>query len=88
MRTVGGELRPDANYEVRTTGLGQCLLRVNGERIDPTAGGREMGDIKQFPVPQNLYQDGIIVLTFDVPHEPGINWRKMSRLSEVWLIRK
>jgi hypothetical protein len=78
---------PDAAYEIRTTGLKQCLPLVNGERITPTADGEEIGDVKQFPVPKELYVDGMIVLTFDVPHEPGINWRYTSRLNEVWLIK-
>jgi len=81
-------LDPDARYVVRTTGLGQCLLRVNGELVPPAIDGREVGEIKEFPVPAKLYQHGLIILTFDVPHEPGINWRQMSRLSEVWLIRQ
>ena len=79
---------PQAGYEVRTTGYGQCLLRVNGQRVMPTADGREVGEVKRFPIPKELYQDGSIVLTFDLPHEPGVNWRKASRLSEVWLIKK
>jgi len=79
---------PKANYKVKTTGYGQCLLRVNGERVQPTADGREIGDIKEFPLPKNLYQDGIIKLTFDLPHEPGVGWRQASRLSEVWLIKE
>ncbi|MCA9231124.1 MAG: hypothetical protein KDA57_10755 [Planctomycetales bacterium] len=79
---------PQASYEVRTTGYGECLLRVNGERVKPVADGREMGDVKQFLVPRALYQSGSILLTFDVPYEPGVNWREVSRLSEVWLIKE
>lgn len=81
-------LDADADYVVRTTGIGQCLLRVNGERVTPTIDGKEVGEIKEFPVPKSLYEDGTIVLTFDVPHEPGINWRQMSRLTEFWLIKQ
>lgn len=61
---------------------------MNGERIEPTADGRGIGDIKAFPVPKKLYQDGVIKLTFDVPDEPGVNWREASRLTEVWLIKQ
>lgn len=81
-------LDTEGTYVVRTTGLSQCLLRVNGERVEPTIDGKEVGEIKEFPVPQHLYADGTIILTFDVPHEPGINWRQASRLSEVWLIKQ
>ena len=76
---------PAAHYVVRTTGYGQCLLRVNGVRVQPTVDGREVGQIKEFPLPPKLYQQGRIVLTFDRPAEPGVNWRHTSRLSEVWL---
>ena len=79
---------PQASYVVRTTGFGQCLLRVNGKRVQPTLDGKGIGEIKEFPIPQHCYQDGSIVLTFDVPHEPGINWRRASRLSEVWLLKQ
>jgi len=79
---------PQAQYTVRTTGYGQCLLRVNGKRVQPTADGREVGEVKEFPIPQSLYEEGTIELTFDLPHEPGVNWRKASRLSEVWLIKE
>jgi hypothetical protein len=81
-------LDANADYVVRTTGLSQCLLRVNGERVQPTIDGKEVGEIKEFPVPRELYRDGLIILTFDFPHEPGINWRQASRLSEVWLIKR
>jgi hypothetical protein len=81
-------LDPDAEYVVRTTGNGQCLPRVNGERLTPTADGKAVGDVKEFPVPKRLYRDRTILMTFDVPFEPGINWREASRLSEVWLIKK
>lgn len=79
---------PEADYVVRTTGNRDCLLRVNGERVKPAIDGRGIGEIKEFVVPRKLYQDGLIVLTFDRPLEPGLNWRDASRLTEVWLIRK
>lgn len=81
-------LDTEANYIVRTTGLGQCLLRVNGTLLKPTIDGKDVGEIKEFAVPKKLYRDGLVILTFDVPHEPGIGWRQMSRLSEVWLIKQ
>ena len=81
-------LDPGADYAVRTTGYAQCLLRVNGERVTPTIDGKGVGEIKEFPIPKSLYPDGTMILTFDVPDEPGINWRQMSRLSEVWLIKQ
>lgn len=79
---------PNATYIVRTTGYRDCLLRVNGVRVKPTADGKEFGDIKEFPVPKELYKDGTITLTFDVPLELELNWRVQSRLTEVWLIKR
>jgi len=67
---------PGADYAVRTTGNRDCLLRVNGERVKPAIDGRGVGEIKEFPVPRQLYQDGVIVLTFDRPLEPALNWRE------------
>jgi len=81
-------LDPDCAYVVRTTGLRDCFLGIDGERVEPTIDGREIGELKEFPVPKSAYEDGIIVLTFDRPHEPEINWRQQSRLSEVWLIKR
>ncbi|MFV2067760.1 MAG: hypothetical protein ACC645_12370 [Pirellulales bacterium] len=78
---------PSASYSVRTTGHGQCLLRVNGTRVEPIVDGRDVGQIKEFLLPRKLYKQGRIELTFDVPREPGVNWRYTSRLNEVWLIR-
>lgn len=82
-------LDPAATYMVRSSGYGQALLRINGERVQPTSDGREMGDIKEFPVDRRFYQDRRLTLTWDVPtDEKHLNWRKHSRLAEVWLIRK
>jgi hypothetical protein len=81
-------LDPQADYLVRTTGYGDCFLRVNGVRIAPTLDGRKIGEIKEFPIPRGLYRDGNITLTFDPTFEPHLNWRVQSRLTEVWLIKK
>jgi hypothetical protein len=81
-------LDPTARYAVRTSGFGECLLRIDGERVPPTIDGKEIGEFKEFPVPQHLLADGTLVLTFDVPHEPHLNWRQQSRLTELWLLRR
>ncbi len=82
------DLDTSATYILRTTGYGQCLARINGKRIYPTIDGEGIGEIKEFFIPKELYKNRQINLTFDVPHEPDINWRKQSRLSEVWLIKQ
>ncbi len=86
LRYIG--LDPDADYVFKTTGISSCLPRANGLRLVPTEDGREVGDVKVFPVPRQAYREGYLTITFDVPFEPGINWRQMSRLSEAWLIKK
>lgn len=80
-------LDPKGNYTVRTTGFSQCLLRINGERIMPTLNGKDVGEFKEFPVPQRLLRDGTLLLTFDLPDESKLNWRQQSRLTELWLLK-
>jgi hypothetical protein len=89
-RSVAYEgLDPAATYVVRSSGYGQALLRMNGERVAPTVDGAEMGEFKEFPVPAKYVADKRLVLTWDHPTDEGkLNWRKKSRLAEVWLLRK
>jgi hypothetical protein len=82
-------LDPAASYVVRSTGYGQALLRLNNERVTPVVDGREMGEFKEYAVPSKYVKDRKLVLTWDRPTDEGdLNWRKKSRLSEVWLIKK
>jgi hypothetical protein len=82
-------LPPEARYVVQSTGYGQALLRINGERVQPSLDGKEMGEKKEFPVDPKFLKDGKLLLTWDRPTDEGhLNWRKKSRLSEVWLLRK
>lgn len=81
-------LDPDAEYFIRTTGKGECPVRVNGVRLAPTIDGKDIGEIKEFPIPKGLYRDGTITVTFDPVFEPTLNWRVQSRLTEFWLIKK
>ena len=82
-------LDPAASYVVRSTGYGQALLRLNGERVEPVVDGKEMGEFKEFAVPSKYVKDRKLVLTWDRPTGEGdLNWRKKSRLSEVWLLKK
>ncbi len=78
----------EADYVLRTTGYGDCFPRVNGLRLVPTVYGKDLGAIKEFPIPRGLYRTGDITVTFDPTFEPHLNWRVQSRLCEVWLIRK
>jgi hypothetical protein len=82
-------LDPKGTYVVRSTGYKQALLRINGERIQPTVDGQEVGEFKEFPVPPELLKDRRLILMWDPPvGEESFNWRDRSRLAEVWLIKK
>ena len=81
-------LDPDAHYVVRSTGYGQALLRINGERVEPTINGTQMGEFKEFPVASRFVKSRKLVLTWDRPlNEENLNWRRQSRLAEVWLLK-
>lgn len=82
-------LDPDATYVVRSSGYGQALLRINGERVVPRLDGKQMGEFKEFPVAAKYIKDRRLVLTWDRPtDERDLNWRQKSRLAEVWLLKQ
>lgn len=82
-------LDPKGAYRVRTTGYGQSLLRIDGERIEPLLDGTEIGSPKEFNVPAQVLTDRKIVVTWDWPsNESHLNWRQQSRLSEIWLLKR
>jgi hypothetical protein len=82
-------LDPKGKYVVRTTGLGQSLLRIDDSRVQPVVDGKEMGEFKEYPVPADFLTDGRLRLTWDkAGDEVHLNWRKQSRLAEVWLLKK
>lgn len=88
-RMVYEALDPAGEYVVRTSGYGQCLLRVDGQRIQPTVDGKLMGEFKEFPVPPEALRDRKLILTWDIPaDEDHLNWRQRSRLAEVWLLKR
>jgi len=79
---------PNAEYVIRITGYGDALTRINQERVEATAYGRGIGEIKEFPVPRKAVQSGQIVVTWDRPNEAHLNWREQSRITEIWLLKK
>jgi hypothetical protein len=82
-------LDPEATYVVRSTGYGQALLRMDGDRVEPAIAGKQMGEISEFTVTAECLKDRRLVLTWDLPTDEGdLNWRQKSRLAEVWLIKK
>jgi hypothetical protein len=82
-------LDPKATYVVRSTGYGPALLRMNGERGEPTLDGNQMGEFKEFPVPPKCVKTRQLILIWDHPSSTSReNWREKPRLSEVWLLKK
>ncbi len=81
-------LDSNGSYRVRMTGYGQAKLRANGQPLTPSVNGKEIGEFKEFPVPVELLKEGKLLLTFDpLPEEAHLNWRRQSRVSEVWLLK-
>ena len=63
-------------------------MRCNGHFLTPTLYGKGIGEFKEFPVPAESLKEGKMVLTFDsLPDEAHLNWRRQSRVSEVWLLK-
>ncbi|MCM4165428.1 MULTISPECIES: alpha-glucuronidase family glycosyl hydrolase [unclassified Arenibacter] len=81
-------LNPDSNYLIRVSGYGEALLRANGERLSPTKYEKGFEEFKEFPLPKELIKDGQLKISFDKPDEEHLNWRKQSRVTDVWLIKQ
>jgi hypothetical protein len=82
-------LDPESTYIVRSTGFGQQLLSVNGDRIAPRITNKQMGGINEFVIPAKYVKGRRLVLTWDRPDNEGhLNWRDKSRIAEVWLIKE
>ncbi|NNE77987.1 MAG: hypothetical protein HKN31_13055 [Pricia sp.] len=82
------DLDPNADYTIRVSGYGEALLRANGERLKPTKYEKGFEQFKEFPLPKKLIQDGELTITFDKPDEEHLNWRKQSRVTDVWVLKK
>lgn len=81
-------LDPAAKYRVRLSGYGQMKLRMNGQLGTPSVPRIEIGETMEFPVPTEVIKNGQLKLTFDrLPDEAHLNWRKQSRVCEVWLLK-
>ena len=80
-------LDPGARYKIRVAGYGEALLRVDGKRLSPILYNKEQDSFKEWIVPLSLTQDGKISVTFDGPEESDLNWRKNSKISDIWLLK-
>jgi hypothetical protein len=85
---VYDNLQPGARYILRVVGEGEALLRVDNYRLQPTVYNRENESVKEWIVPLSLTQDGKLHVTFDEPEESHLNWRKQSKISDVWLLKQ
>jgi len=81
-------LDPGARYIIRVAGYGDALLRVDGKRLSPMIYNKEQDSFKEWIVPLSLTQDGKISVTFDGPEESDLNWRKNSKISDIWLLKR
>jgi hypothetical protein len=75
-------------YCIRVSGLGDALIRVDGERLEPILYNKGIGEFKVFVVPEYITRDGRMSITFDRPEESHIRWSSQSHVSDVWLIKK
>ncbi len=82
------ELDSQGEYLIRVAGYGEALLRANGQRLKPTKYKKGYEEFKEFPLPKDLIKEGNLKITFDKPHEEHLNWRKQSRITDVWLLRQ
>jgi hypothetical protein len=82
------DLDPKGHYILRIAGYGEALLRIDGERVDPTVYNKELEEFKEFPVPVKNVSDGKIEVTFDEPEESKINWRNKSKVCDIWLLKQ
>ena len=81
-------LDPGARYIIRVAGYGEALLRVDGRRLSPLIYNKEQDSFKEWIVPLSMTQDGKISVTFDGPEESDLNWRKNSKISDIWLLKQ
>lgn len=81
------DLDPGGDYVIRICGEGDALLRINGERVAPLEYNKGLEEFKVFPVAKRLLATGKIILTFDEPEESHLNWRRKSKVSDVWVLK-
>lgn len=82
------DLDSNSDYMIRVSGYGEALLRANGERLAPTKYEKGFEQFKEFPLPKELITNGKLTITFDKPDEEHLNWRKQSRVTDVWVLKQ
>ncbi len=79
----GLERRGD--YTLRIKGYGEARPRANGVALIPS---HYEPEVKEFPIPPALLEEGALTIVFDPIDESHLNWRQHSRVAEAWLLRK
>lgn len=82
------ELDSNSDYIIRVSGYGEALLRANGQRLKPSKYEKGFEQFKEFPLPKDIIKDGKLKITFDKPDEEHLNWRKQSRVTDVWVLKQ
>jgi len=82
------ELDSNTNYLIRVSGYGEALLMANGKRLAHTKYEKGYEQFKEFPLSKELIKDGKLKITFDDPQEEHLNWRKQSRVTDVWILKR
>jgi hypothetical protein len=77
-----------ARYVLRISGFGDIKAFANGQPLDASRYGKELGEFKEYPVPQALCADGNLKITWVCEKYPNTNWRQQPRVSEVWLLKQ
>jgi hypothetical protein len=78
----------NGRYIIRVCGLGEALIRVDGERLEPVLYNKGLGEFKEFVVPKHITRDGKMRVSFDRPEESHLRWTKFSHISDVWVIKR
>ena len=58
------------------------------KRLKPTKYEKGFKQFKEFPLAKELIKDRKLKITFDKPDEEHLNWRKQSRVPDVWILNK
>jgi hypothetical protein len=82
------DLDPNGRYKIQVCGSGDALLRVDGQRLSPVIYNKDGDGFKEWIIPLSATGDGKISVSFDEPEESGLNWRKQSKISDIWLIKQ
>lgn len=81
-------LDPNGRYKIQVCGSGDALLRVDNQRIYPVIYHKDGEGFKEWVLPKTTTADGKITVSFDEPEESNLNWRKQSKISDIWLIKE